>query len=134
MSQHDFRDNPDKLRLINYSCKTYNTENFKHKILVGKILTIQHPFVKFVILFHRQSFALYGIYPMYVCYEEIHIPVCIIKCMYVRMAFHNALNFSLEITYPLFYILNNLYHGVWTDQRLPPMLQTICKQVYNTVM
>ena len=32
----------------------------KCKILVGKILTIQHPFIKFIRLFHRQSFVLYG--------------------------------------------------------------------------
>ena len=33
----------------------------KCKILVGKILTIQHALVKFIRLFHHQSFTLYGI-------------------------------------------------------------------------
>ena len=33
----------------------------KCKILVGKILTIQHPFIKSIRLFHCQGFALYGI-------------------------------------------------------------------------
>ena len=42
----------------------------KCKILVGKILTNQHSFVKFVRLFHRQSFALYGIWPMPSCYKQ----------------------------------------------------------------
>ena len=32
----------------------------KCKILVGKILMIEHTFVKFVRLFHHQSFTLYG--------------------------------------------------------------------------
>ena len=34
---------------------------FKCKVLVGKILTIQHPFVEFIRLFHHQSFVIYGI-------------------------------------------------------------------------
>ena len=34
----------------------------KCKILVGKILTIQHALVKFIRLFHHQSFTLYGIF------------------------------------------------------------------------
>ena len=33
----------------------------KCKILVGKILTIENMLVKFVTLFHCQSFTLYGI-------------------------------------------------------------------------
>ena len=37
-----------------------NTENFKWQILIGKILMIQHPFIKFIRLFHHQNFVLYG--------------------------------------------------------------------------
>ena len=51
---------------------------FKHKILVGKILTIQHPFVKFVRLFHSHSFPLYGI----VCiYTDMRVYVCVYTCV-----------------------------------------------------
>ena len=52
--------NPDKLKLVNYNRKICISKIFKCKILVGKILMIQHPFIKFVRLFHRQSFVLYG--------------------------------------------------------------------------
>ena len=52
--------NPDKFKLVNYNRKICIPKIFKCKILVGKTLTIQHPFVKFVRLFHRQGFALYG--------------------------------------------------------------------------
>ena len=57
MSRHNVT-NPNKLKLVNYNRKICNTEIFKVQNLVGKILTIQHVLVK---LFHRQSFALYGI-------------------------------------------------------------------------
>ena len=56
MSPHNVT-NADKLKLINYN---RNTEIFKCKILVGKTLTIQHALIKFIRLFHRQSFMLYG--------------------------------------------------------------------------
>ena len=52
-------------QLINYSHKVCNTENLKHKILAGKILTIQpqihHTFIKFITIFQHQKFALRGI-------------------------------------------------------------------------
>ena len=61
MSRHNVT-NPDKLKLVNYNRIKYVIPKFsKCKILVGKILTIQHAFVKFVSLFHRQNFTLYGI-------------------------------------------------------------------------
>ena len=30
--------------------------------------------------------------------------------------------------------INTLYHGVWVDQRLLPVLQIICYLINNTVM
>ena len=59
MSRHNVT-NPDKLKLVNYNHKICYTKFSKCKILVGKILTIQHTLVKFIRLFHRQSFMLYG--------------------------------------------------------------------------
>ena len=55
-SQHNER-NSEVSKFI--SVKYVIPKNFKCKILVGKILTIQHPFIKFVRLF-RQSFLLYS--------------------------------------------------------------------------
>ena len=55
--------NPDKLKLVeglNYNRKYAIPKFSKCKILVGKMLMIQHALVKFVGLFHRQSFILYG--------------------------------------------------------------------------
>ena len=60
MSRHNVT-NPDKLKLVNYNGKYAIPIFSKCKILVGKILTIQHALVKFVRLFHHQSFTLYGI-------------------------------------------------------------------------
>ena len=47
------------------------------KILVGKILTVQHAPVKFVRLFHHQSFTLYGSYNYYKkrCKEDNNLEV-----------------------------------------------------------
>ena len=59
MSRHNMT-NPDKPKLVNYNRKYAILRFSKCKILVGKTLTIQHVFVKFVRLFHRQSFTLYG--------------------------------------------------------------------------
>ena len=52
----------DKLKLVKFIITVnYAIPKFsKCKILVGKILMIQHALVKFVRLFHRQSFTLYG--------------------------------------------------------------------------
>ena len=56
-SRHNMT-NHDKLKLINQPYVKYAIPRFsKCKILVGKILTIQHAFVR---LFHHQSFTLYG--------------------------------------------------------------------------
>ena len=52
--------NPDKLKLVHYNVKYVMPKFSKCKILAGKILTIQHAFVKFVRLFRHQSFTLYG--------------------------------------------------------------------------
>ena len=72
----------------------------KCKILVGKILTIEHTLVKFVTLFHRQSFTLYGsiarlpqmLLPTYFCthgshikYSVINVPVCAAAMLYVSI-------------------------------------------------
>ena len=56
MSLHNVT-NPDKLKLtVKYTISKF----YKCKSLVGKILTIQHELVKFIRLFYRQSFTLYG--------------------------------------------------------------------------
>ena len=67
--------NPDKLKLVNYNRKYAIPKFSKCKILVGKILTIQHELVKFVRLFHRQSFTLYG----------IHKSICIVTAYNTKL-------------------------------------------------
>ena len=57
MSGHNVT-NPDKPNLVNYTRKVCNIQIFKGQIFVGKTLTIQHPFIKFVRLFQHQSYSI----------------------------------------------------------------------------